>query len=97
MITYVHNVSYDIAEGNSYDGLYKFLESFGNNYGRITKSSFIVATTLTSEEFRDQIRSKLGTNDKVFVTTLVKGTSRWTGIIDSDEKIQAIFAQNTYK
>lgn len=97
MVTYVHNVSYDIAEGNSYDELYKFLDSFGNNYGRTTKSSFIVATTLTSKEFREQIRSKLGTNDKVFITTLVKGTSCWTNIIDSSEKLQAIFNQNSYK
>lgn len=97
MITYVHKVSYDIAEGNSYDELYKFLDSFGNNYGRVTKSSFVIATTLKSSEFRDEMLNRMGNKDKVFVSSLVKTTSAWRGLIDSEEKILAILAKNTFK
>ena len=97
MITYVHKVSYDIAEGNSYDELYKFLDSFGNNYGKVTKSSFVIATTLDSSEFRDEMLNRMGNKDKVFVSSLVKTTSAWRGSIDSKEKILAILAKNTFK
>ncbi|MFS1058729.1 hypothetical protein ACFC9I_05860 [Enterococcus casseliflavus] len=95
MITYVHNVSYDIAEGNSYDELYKFLDSFGDNYGKVTKSSFIIATNLTSFEFATKMNGKLGPNDKIFVSSLAKNSSVWVRSIDSENKIKAILAKNT--
>lgn len=97
MTVYVHKVSYDIADGNSYDDLYNYLDSLGDNYGKITKSSFIVATTLNSEAFCDELLAKMSKGDKVFVASLTKGTSSWRGLIDSNEKIKSILAKNTLK
>lgn len=97
MITYVYKVSLVLDDNHNYERLYNYLDSFGENYFAITKTSFIIATTLRVNDLKSKLVSKTTKSDKIYLFTLSKGFVTWHGLDDSEEAIQLILSKNTYR
>lgn len=85
-------VTYDLRKPNSddraedYEKLYKKLESF-YSFARITESSWIVQGDFTAVSIRDEIKSILKDDDRLFVAVLTD-ESAWSNSIDSIQRVK---------
>lgn len=76
MTTYV--VCYDLhKEGQNYECVIKKLKAYGT-YCRIQRSVWIVCTSQSAKQVRDDIGACLDDNDKLFVGAL-SGEGAWKG------------------
>lgn len=97
MVTYVYKISLVLDDKHNYESLYNYLDSFADDYFAITKTSFIIATSLRVNDLKSQLVSKTTKTDKIYIFTLSKGFVTWHGLDDSEEAIQLILSKNTYK
>jgi hypothetical protein len=64
-------ISYDLRKpGRDYAKLFAAIQSIGAAWWHCLESAWIVKTSLTSAQVRDQLRSHVDANDKVLVTAL---------------------------
>lgn len=56
-------VTYDVKEGNDYDGFYKFVEE--TSAEQITKSTYLFDTNLSQEDFEKRLRYVFNKGDRV--------------------------------
>lgn len=71
-------VAYDLhTRGQNYDCLYEKLKAYGT-WCHIQDSVWVVVTTLTASQIRDQLAICLDGNDKLFVARL-SGEAAWIG------------------
>ena len=83
MSTYI--VCYDLhKQGQNYDCLKEKLESYGT-YFHIQGSVWIIRSQSTAAQVRDNIRTCLDSNDKLFVGELT-GTAAWWGYSPANSK-----------
>lgn len=77
MKTYL--IGYDLnKEGQNYASLIKRLEVLFPTYWRHLDSTWIVKTTFTAVEIRDDLRKHIDSNDELLVVGLT-GVGAWTG------------------
>lgn len=75
-------VSYDLDEPNQqYDCLKKRLEGY-SHYWRFQKSVWLIATTDSAEDIRDNLLPCLDRGDELFVARL-EGEAAWAGYDDN--------------
>lgn len=56
-------ISYDVKEGNKYDDLYKALDEL--NGKQLTKSTYMIDTSLSQQEIIQKIHSTIKADDNV--------------------------------
>ena len=75
-------ITYDLSQpGRNYNALYGRIKSYGT-YAQITESTWIIASTQTAAEVRDNLGSTMDNNDKLFVS-VVSVPAAWIGLDDS--------------
>lgn len=79
MATYI--VTYDLhKQGQNYDCIIKKLEAYGT-YWHMQQSVWIISTSQTAAQVRDNLQVCLDQNDKLFVGRL-SGEAAWVGYED---------------
>ena len=88
-------VTYDLEKTSTndsskdYETLYNKLKSY-YDFAKVNESSWLVKTSFSSVQLRDDILNCLKRNDRLFVANLT-GEAAWNNCIDSNEKIKSIF------
>lgn len=73
-------ITYDLcAPGRNYDDLYKAIKSYGT-WAHITESTWFVKTADSCIQIRDNLLSRVDSNDRLFVGELT-GTAAWYNVI----------------
>lgn len=67
------------------DRLFKKITAYGK-YERICKDAWIISTTQSCSEIRDNLSAVLGRNDRIFVGDLT-GVAAWQNMICYNERI----------
>ncbi len=77
----IYAVTYDLnATGQDYNSLYKKIESLGQTFHPL-QNLWLLSTSYSADNIRDQIRTVIDGNDFVFVAQLYKGSySAWMPI-----------------
>ena len=76
MATYV--VSYDLnQQGQNYDCIIKKLKAYGTHW-HMQQSVWIIVADASATQIRDNLKSCLDSNDKLFVAKL-SGEAAWSG------------------
>ena len=79
MKTYI--ISYDLMNpGQRYEELLKKIKEY-KIWVRLGGSAYVIKTTKTHLQVRDDLKSVLDFNDKLFVS-IVKAPAAWTGMSD---------------
>lgn len=83
MASYI--VTYDLHEqGQRYDCVVKKLRAYGT-YFHMQGSVWIIVSSKAAKEIRDDLKSCLDSNDKLFVARLT-GEAAWAGYDSEDGK-----------
>lgn len=72
-----HVVGYDKSPGVDYDALYKALKAYDDWWWDL-ESTWVIITTKSAGEVRDELRPHLHKNDKLLVVKS-SGAGAWTG------------------
>lgn len=81
-------ITYDLCEpGKNYEELIENIKKY-SYWGKLNKSSCLVKTDSNSTEIRQNLRTYLDSNDKLFVAKLT-GQAAWTKCDCSDEWLKA--------
>lgn len=86
IVTYDLKKRYANDRSDSYNNLYKKLETYFN-YAKVSESSWIIQGDYTCVFLRDDIASILLEDDTLFVGKLT-GEAAWKKCIDPNEKIK---------
>jgi hypothetical protein len=80
-------ISYDLLkQGQDYEGLYEAIKSYGT-WARINQSVWAVVTDKKAAEVREHLKTKLDSNDRLFVVR--SGTeAAWANPICTNEWLQ---------
>jgi hypothetical protein len=82
MKTYI--ISYDLSNpGKNYEDLLKKIKSY--SWARLGGSAYVVVSANTAVEIRDNLKTVLDSNDKLFVGTVVPQAA-WTGLPEEVSK-----------
>ena len=83
MKTYI--ISYDLnTPGKNYEDLLKKIKAY-TSWAKLGGSAYIIVTERTAVEIRDNLKSSLDSNDKLFVGVL-KAPAAWTSLSDEVSK-----------
>ena len=72
---YSYIISYDLISNKDYDSLYKAIRNYGS-YAHVLESVWIVKSSSSSTDIRDNLKSYIDNDDKIFVAKL-SGQSAW--------------------
>ena len=76
-------ISYDLRKEKDYEALYEAIKSY-SNWAHITDSTWAVLTTKGAKEVRDYIKSKMDSDDRIFV--IKSGVeAAWSNVICDNE------------
>jgi len=80
-------ISYDLMKpGQDYESLYALLKKY-QGWAKITESCWFIKTTDSCVKVRNDLRTVLDGNDRIFVGTL-SGEAAWANIICEDEYLK---------
>lgn len=71
-------ISYDLIADKDYSSLYKAIKNYGT-YAHVLESVWIVNSSTSSVDIRDNLKSFLDADDKIFVAKLT-GQSAWINL-----------------
>lgn len=78
----VYAISYDLHDpGQDYDDLHEAIKDFGAWWHHL-ESTWLVDTSSSTSDIRDELKDHLDSNDELLVTRLSGGWASW-GISDS--------------
>jgi CRISPR/Cas system-associated endoribonuclease Cas2 len=81
----VHVIAYDLqTPGQNYDDLKKKIKSYGT-WCHIQESVWMIESSKTCVEIRDDLETVLDNNDKIFVGKMA-GEAAWRGLGDAISK-----------
>ena len=74
-------IAYDLhpVEGRTYNGLYETIKGLGTGWWRGLDSAWLVITTKTTDQIRDELARHLGRDDRLIVMSYGKGAA-WVGL-----------------
>ena len=75
---YSYIVTYDLIADKDYSTLYEAIRSYGS-YAHILESVWIVKSSASSSDIRDNLKSYMDSDDKLFVAKLT-GESAWKNL-----------------
>ena len=82
-MTSTYIISYDMAEGGSYNDLYEAIKSYGT-WAKITESTWAVVTDLKAKEIRNDLEQYFPEGSSLFVVK--SGTAAaWRNVQCSNE------------
>ncbi|MBN8666129.1 MAG: hypothetical protein J0M30_01415 [Chitinophagales bacterium] len=77
----VYIISYDLKNpGQNYEKILALIKSFGK-WARLGGSAYLIVSTQTAVQVRDNLKTALDSNDKLFVGTLTLPAA-WVGMPD---------------
>lgn len=80
-------VEYDFCQpGDNYDSLIEAIKEYPM-WAHITKSTWFIKTSNSCETVRDHLKSKMDSNDRLFVAEL-SGTAAWMNVLCGSEYIK---------
>lgn len=71
-------VSYDLISNKDYSKLYEAIRNYGS-YAHVLESVWIIKSSSSSSNIRDNLKSYLDSDDKLFVAKLT-GESAWKNL-----------------
>lgn len=71
-------ISYDLISTKNYDSLHEAIKKYGT-YAHVLESLWIVKSMSSSSEIRDNLKSYIDSDDKLFVAKLT-GESAWQNL-----------------
>ena len=73
-------ITYDLCSpGRNYDDLYEKIKSYGT-WAHICESTLIISTTDSCSDIRDNLKSVIDSNDRLFVAALTGGAA-WSNVL----------------
>jgi len=87
----LYQINYDLRKKRDYQSLYERIKAYGT-WCRPLESTWIVATTQTAAQVRDNLKTVMDADDGLLVTRL-KGDAAWYGLATE----QAKWLQNQYQ
>ena len=73
-------ITYDLCSpGRNYDDLYEKIKSYGT-WAHICESTWIISTTDSCSDIRDNLKSVIDSNDRLFVAALTGGAA-WSNVL----------------
>ena len=73
-------ITYDLCSpGRNYDALYEKIKSYGT-WAHICESTWIISTTDSCSDIRDNLKSVIDSNDRLFVAALTGGAA-WSNVL----------------
>lgn len=76
-------VTYDLRNNRDYDSLIEAIKEYGT-WAKIMRSTWAVVTSQTSTEVRDNLKSHMDSDDRIFVAKS-SGVAAWSNVECSDE------------
>lgn len=83
-------ISYDLIANKNYDELYEAIRNY-KTYAHILESVWIIKSSTSSSDIRDNLKSYIDSDDKIFVAKLT-GESAWRNL---DTEISDWIHKNT--
>ena len=82
-------ITYDLRKpGTNYDGLIARIKQY--THCKLTETCWLISTTWTTAQIRDDLKRFLDVNDRLFVAEL-SGNAAWTGpMLSTTESIKKI-------
>lgn len=74
----VYQINYDLRKQRNYDALYEQIKAYGT-WCRPLKSCWLVATSQTAAQVRDDLGKVMDSDDGIIVTRL-QGEAAWRGL-----------------
>lgn len=71
-------VSYDLIANKNYDELYEAIRNY-KTYAHVLESVWIIKSSTSSSDIRDNLKSYMDSDDKLFVAKL-NGESAWRNL-----------------
>lgn len=71
-------ISYDLVSDKDYSKLYEAIRNYGS-FAHVLESVWIIKSSASSSEIRDNLKSYLDSDDKLFVARLT-GESAWKNL-----------------
>lgn len=71
-------ISYDLISDKDYSKLYEAIRNYGS-FAHVLESVWIIKSSASSSEIRDNLKSYLDSDDKLFVARLT-GESAWKNL-----------------
>lgn len=71
-------ISYDLISDKDYSKLYEAIRNYGS-FAHVLESVWIIKSSNSSKDIRDNLRSYIDNNDKLFVAKL-NGESAWLNL-----------------
>lgn len=71
-------ISYDLISDKDYSKLYEAIRNYGS-FAHVLESVWIIKSSASSSEIRDNLKSYLDSDDKLFVARLT-GESAWRNL-----------------
>ena len=71
-------ISYDLISDKDYSSLYEAIRNYGS-YAHILESVWIIKSSTSSTNIRDNLKSYIDSDDKIFVAKL-SGESAWRNL-----------------
>lgn len=73
-------ITYDLCSpGRNYNDLYEKIKSYGT-WAHICESTWIISTTDSCPDIRDNLKSVIDSNDRLFVAALTGGAA-WSNVL----------------
>ena len=73
-------ITYDLCSpGRNYDDLYEKIKSYGT-WAHICESTWIISTTDSCSDIRDNLKSVIDSNDRLCVAALTGGAA-WSNVL----------------
>ncbi len=76
-------ISYDLVADKDYSKLYEAIRNYGT-FAHILESVWIVKSSSSSSEIRDNLKSYVDADDKLFVARLT-GEAAWRNVLCTDK------------
>lgn len=87
----LYQINYDLRKKRDYQSLYERIQAYGT-WCRPLESAWIVATSQTAIQVRDNLKAAMDADDGLLVTRL-QGDAAWYGLAAE----QAKWLQNQYQ
>ncbi len=80
-------VTYDLrAPGRNYDDLYEMIKAY-SKWAHLTESTWFISSPDSCETIRNNLRSVMDSNDRIFVGEL-NGTAAWSNLLCKSEYLK---------
>lgn len=74
----LYQISYDLRKQRNYDALYERIKAYGS-WCHALESSWVISTSQTATQVRDNLRQAMDGDDGLLVTRL-SGEAAWYGL-----------------